>query len=107
MTRRRPGASLRDLEMVLGHRFTDQSLLEEALTHPSLSGANRGKVRKQPRNYERLEFLGDRVLGLVVAHLLLERFPGDMEGPLTRRLNAMVRMESLAAVGGRLDLKRW
>lgn len=107
MTRTRWGASLSDLETVLGHRFTDRSLLEEALTHPSVSGANRGQRRKQPRNYERLEFLGDRVLGLAAAHLLLEQFPADAEGPLTRRLNALVRMESLAAVGGKLDLKRW
>lgn len=107
MTPPRLGARLADLETVLGHRFANRSLLEEALTHPSVAGASRGKRQKQPRNYERLEFLGDRVLGLAAAHLLLERFPADAEGPLTRRLNALVRTESVAVVGSKLDLKRW
>jgi ribonuclease III len=107
MTARRAGASLRELEAVLGHRFARRSLLEEALTHPSVVGANRAPERRYPRTYERLEFLGDRVLALVAAHLLIEQFPTDAEGALTRRLNAMVRMESLATIGAKLGLERW
>jgi ribonuclease III len=92
-----------DLETALGYRFREPGRLEEALTHSSMSGA-RGK---RVRTYERLEFLGDRVLGLIVAHLLIERFPEDAEGALTQRQVAMVRRESLAAVAAGLDLGRW
>ena len=88
------------LERDLGHRFADPALLEAALTHPSL-----GRVR-DPVRYERLEFLGDRVLGLVVAELLLERFPREDEGALTERLHALVRRETLVMVGERLGLDR-
>ena len=94
---------LGDLEDRLGHRFAEPHLLEEALTHGSvLGGPGAGH-----RTYERLEFLGDRVLGLVVAHLLLARFPTDAEGALTHRLVALVRRESLTAVATGLDLGRW
>jgi ribonuclease-3 len=90
------------LEERLGHRFEAPHLLDEALTHGSaLGGPGIG------RTYERLEFLGDRVLGLVVAHLLVQRFPDDAEGALTHRLVALVRRESLTAVATGLDLGRW
>ena len=92
-----------ELELVLGYRFRQPRMLEEALTHASVLGA-RGRGA---RTYQRLEFLGDRVLGLVVAHLLLERFPDDAEGALTHRLVAMVRQESLAAIATRLGLRQW
>ena len=56
--------------------------------------------------YERLEFLGDRVLGLVIANWLLERFPAEREGALARRLASLVRWETLSAVAGTFDLGR-
>jgi len=68
------------LERTLGRRPDDQASFERALTHGS-QGAD---------NYERLEFLGDRVLGLVMAEWLFERFPGEPEGQLSKRLNALV-----------------
>ena len=67
-------------EDALGHRFDDQALLAQALTHPS---------HGQP-DYQRLEFLGDRVLGLAMAAWLFERFPREPEGKLSGRLNALV-----------------
>jgi ribonuclease III len=82
------------LAAVLDHRFERPALLQEALTHPSAAG-RRGRLR---RGYERLEFLGDRVLGLIVAELLFERFPSESEGDLTRRQAALVRREALIAV---------
>jgi ribonuclease III len=81
------------LAPVLGHSFTDPSLLVEALTHGSAASPGR-------KAYERLEFLGDRVLGLVIAEALWRRFPDEAEGPLTRRHTQLVRRETLAAVGG-------
>ena len=76
----------------LGHEFTHRELLIEALTHPS-AARRRGRLR---RGYDRLEFLGDRVLGLIVAELLWRRFPQEAEGELTRRHTDLVRHEALA-----------
>ncbi|WP_240325519.1 ribonuclease III [Sphingomonas mesophila] len=77
------------LENALGHRPADPALFEQALTHGSHGGAS----------YERLEFLGDRVLGLVVADWLYERFPDEPEGMMSRRYNALVARETCAEVG--------
>ena len=70
-----------------------------ALTHASAHKNNRTRS-----DYERLEFLGDRVLGLVVAEILLERFPDAPEGHLARHLNRLVRKETCAAVAEDIDL---
>lgn len=80
---------------IAGYRFTKPSLLDEALTHPSLSGSY---------NYQRLEFLGDRVLGLSIATWLLEVYPKDAEGKLNRRFTALVRRETLAEIARDLKL---
>jgi len=88
------------LEAVLGHRFGRPTLLIEALTHPSTP--QRDAAARH--GYERLEFLGDRVLDLIVAQLLWERFPDDDEGALTRRQVALVRRETLAAVAREIGL---
>ncbi len=72
----------------LGHAFTDKALLSRALTHASADAV---------RSNERLEFLGDRVLGLVIADKLHRMFPDDAEGVLALKLNALVRREACAA----------
>ncbi|OAN50815.1 ribonuclease III [Paramagnetospirillum marisnigri] len=79
---------------VLGHRFARPELLTQALTHPSISQGR----RKQSAPYERLEFLGDRVLGLVVADMLFNAFPDEAEGALARRFTGLVRREAVARV---------
>lgn len=81
---------LRILEDRLGYTFTSRALLEEALTHVS---AGQGGL-----SYQRLEFLGDRVLGLVVSSMLFSAFPKAPEGELSRRLADLVRKESCADV---------
>ncbi len=78
------------LEARIGHRFSDSTLLERALTHSSLSAG--GKVR----DLERLEFLGDRVLGLLTAEALWRLYPTYEEGELAPMLNALVRKETCA-----------
>lgn len=85
----------------LGHEFTELVLLDEALTHPSI---DKRTANGRRRHYDRLEFLGDRVLGLIVADALIERFPSADAGELARRFNAAVRQESLAEAAMRLDL---
>jgi ribonuclease-3 len=79
-------------ELLLGHRFTRKQLLTEALTHRSAAGA------KGLGSNERLEFIGDRVLGLIVAEWLIERFPAEQEGAMGQRLAALVSGPALAAV---------
>lgn len=78
-------------EQRIGHRFADQSLLTRALTHSSLSGGD-----NTVRDLERLEFLGDRVLGLLTAEELWRRYPHYSEGDMAPRLNALVRKETCA-----------
>jgi ribonuclease-3 len=82
--------ALGPLEDRLGHRFTDRALLKRALTHASLG---------LEVSNERLEFFGDRVLGLIVAERLYAQFPAEMEGGLAVRLNALVRREACAKAG--------
>ncbi|MDA8364903.1 MAG: ribonuclease III [Gammaproteobacteria bacterium] len=78
----------------LGYVFSDSGLLGRALTHRSKGG----------RNYERLEFLGDSVLGLVIADALYRRFPGLSEGELTRVRAGLVRRETLARLARDVDI---
>jgi ribonuclease-3 len=94
-----------DLSETLGHRFARPDLLIEALTHASAVSRQRGR-RSANQGYERLEFLGDRVLGLVVAEMLWRRFPGENEGALTRRHTQLVRRETLAEIARVVDLGR-
>ena len=107
--------SAKELRHIIGYEFNGHELLEEALTHPSaLVPERRRRRRPTPvkRDYERLEFLGDRVLGLVIADHLWRRFEGEPEGDLTRRHTHLVRREALVRVaetiglGGYLVLSR-
>jgi len=86
----------------LGHKFKTPGLLDDALTHPSLAGFGRRKKGAMP--YERLEFLGDRVLGLVIAEWLYEKYPDAKEGDLAKRHAALVNREALRAVAKEIGL---
>ncbi len=84
----------------IGVTLKDVDTLTSALSHKSAShGRDIG--------YERLEFLGDRILGLCVADMLMKAFPKEPEGDLSRRLNALVRQETLAEIGEEMDLKKY
>jgi ribonuclease-3 len=87
-----------ELEARLGHTFTDRLLLERALTHVSAAAGEAGQSN------QRLEFLGDRVLGLSVAEMLYKTFPGAPEGELSRRLSDLVRRETCSSLAERWDL---
>ncbi len=88
------------LEQDLGHRFRRPELLTQALTHPSVAQT----PGERAATYERLEFLGDRVLGLVIARLLFETFPDEPEGDLAPRFTNLVRREGLARVAADIGL---
>jgi ribonuclease-3 len=88
-------AAFEELYRRIGHAFARRELLELAVTHRSAAPRRDGRILAN----ERLEFLGDRVLGLVIAELLLDRHAEEDEGQLSRRLHALVRREALARVG--------
>jgi ribonuclease-3 len=101
-----PGRSRSELAAIerrIGHRFAGKALLQEALTHSSATRSGR-RVR---RSNERLEFLGDRVLDLVIAALLFARFPGEGEGALSQRQAGLVRRETLAEIAAALGIGEW
>ena len=86
------------LETRLGRRFRDPELLRLALTHAGVAG--------RLESNERLEFLGDRVLGLIVAGMLYERFPNETEASLALRFVAAARRETLTEIAETLHLER-
>lgn len=86
---------LDQLQQRINHRFADQALLQAAMTHASMGLAG---------NYERLEFLGDRILGLVMAEILYTTFPLESEGDLAKRHAALVQGELLAIIAREISL---
>lgn len=100
-------SDLTELAEAVGHRFGDMGRLAGAVTHPSLGGLERASGGVAPgAAYERLEFLGDRVLGLAIAQWLLERYPDEREGDLARRHAALVRRDALGRVAEAIGLGR-
>ena len=91
------GGELAAFQARLGHRFADEGLLVRALTHASVTGPGR-------QSNERLEFLGDRVLGLVIAEAMLDQDADAGEGRIAPRFNALVRKEACADVARAVDL---
>ena len=92
------------LEARIGHKFADPALLTTAFTHVSALKPTRKKGDKRGDSYQRLEFLGDHVLGLVVSDMLYRAFPRADEGELSKRLADLVRKESCADVATSLGL---
>ena len=97
--RRRTVKSIAALEETLDYGFSNPELLQRALTHSSARARGRNS-----HDYERLEILGDRVLGLVIAELLAECFPEAREGDLARQFNKLVRRETCAEVAAGMNL---
>jgi len=97
MSRRGADQAVERLQGVLGHRFARPELLLRALTHPSAATAAR-------QNNQRLEFLGDRVLGLIVAEALLRAYPDEAEGTVAPRHAALVQGSTLAEVASEIGL---
>jgi ribonuclease-3 len=92
-------AEVTALEVRLGHSFASPDLLEQALTHASV-----GEGARKVLNNERLEFLGDRVLGLFTAEVLMAQFPTAREGDLSQRYNMLVNREACARSARRMGL---
>jgi len=84
----------------IGYRFSDRNLLLESLTHPSLNA----RQTARSRDYQRLEFLGDAVIQLLITRELFQSFPEDSEGPLTRKRSALTRGKFLARLAREIGL---
>ena len=98
MAKLKPDRSLDELERRIGVKLADRARLERAVTHSSLRGGSNAS------SYERLEFLGDRVLGLVIAEKLFEMFPKATEGEMSLRLNSLVSAEACAEIADEIGL---
>ena len=92
---------IKDLEIAIGYQFKNITLLQNALTHSSYANEH---WHNSLKSNERLEFLGDSVLGMVVAQYLYRTFPNRLEGDLTRMRADMVCEGSLARIAQRIDL---
>ncbi len=89
--------SFDELNNILGHKFSNEDLLSNALTHRSVGG----------KNYERLEFLGDSILSFVIAAELFEHYPEAAEGDLSRLRASLVNKEALANISNEIRLGDW
>ncbi len=92
-------ASLEELQKLLGYRFKDTSLLYQAISHRSILSAN--------LSYERLEFLGDRVLGLIIAKHLFSDFKNEDQGKLTKRFHAQAKQTKLNEIALKIGLQKF
>jgi ribonuclease-3 len=85
------------VENNLLYHFKNKELLQQALLIPS-------KAKTKQQSYERLEFLGDRVIALVIAHILFEKYPDEQQGDLSKRFVALVRKETLSEIAENIEL---
>ena len=90
--------NINQIEKKIKFKFLDKKLLKTALTHKSHNSKN---------NYEKLEFVGDRVLGLVIANKLLELYPNEKEGSLDKKLANLVNKKTCFQIGKKLDIDKY
>ena len=88
----------KDLEKIIKYSFKNNLLLSQSLTHKSFNNIN---------NNEKLEFLGDRVLGLVISQKLLEKFPNEQEGIIDKKFANLVNKKTCSSIAGKLNLKKF
>ncbi len=92
--------ALQQIEQIIGYKFSNRNLLQKAFAHSSA-------VDNRLISNERLEFLGDSVLAVVICQILFERFPGHLEGDLTKTKSVLVSRRSCAQVSKRLGLQKF
>lgn len=97
---------LKQLKQICKHYFKNINLVTQAFTHASFF-ANSSQAKNNELNYERLEFLGDRVLGIIIANLLYELFPQAKEGELSKRFNALVNTDRCSAMAQKTNLVKF
>ncbi|AIL64884.1 Ribonuclease 3 [Rickettsiales bacterium Ac37b] len=95
---------IEQISNIIGYKFNNDDLLVEALTHPSLSALNHNKNILKQGNYERLEFLGDAVLGLIITEFLINEYGNEREGALAKRRSALICGEALSEIATQIGL---
>ena len=83
------------LEEIISYNFKDKQLLKNALIHPSYVSENKKKLTRETSDFERLEFLGDRVLGLAISSIIFKKFNKNNEGDLSKKLSYLVQKNFL------------
>ena len=89
--------SFKELEEILNYNFKNKNILHKALTHKSFDSIN---------NNEKLEFLGDRVLGLIISEKLLKKFPNEKEGIIDKKFANLVNKKTCSLIGKSMNLKK-
>ena len=89
---------LKEIEQILEYAFKNKNLLHQALTHKSFDNQT---------NNEKLEFLGDRVLGLVISKTLLEKFPDEKEGIIDKKYANLVNKKTCVSIAKKINLKKF
>lgn len=95
---------IEQISNIIGYKFNNVQLLLEALTHPSLSALSHNKNVSKQDNYERLEFLGDAVLGLIITEFLINEYGNEREGALAKRRSALICGEALSEIASQIGL---
>ena len=94
---------IKQLEEIISYKFKDKKLLENALIHPSFITENKKKILKEVSDFERLEFLGDRVLGLAISSIIYKKFNKNNEGDLSKKLSYLVQKNFLYKISTNLE----
>ena len=95
------------LEEIISYNFKDKQLLKSALVHPSYVSENKRKIIKETSDFERLEFLGDRVLGLAISSIIFKKFHKNNEGDLSKKLSYLVQKNFLHKISTKLKLEKF
>ena len=95
------------LEEIISYNFKDKQLLKSALIHPSYVSENKKKLIREISDFERLEFLGDRVLGLAISSIIFKKFHKNNEGDLSKKLSYLVQKNFLYKISTKLKLEKF
>ena len=95
------------LEKIISYNFKDKHLLKSALVHPSYVSENKKKLIREISDFERLEFLGDRVLGLAISSIIFKKFNKNNEGDLSKKLSYLVQRNFLHKIAINLKIDRF
>jgi len=99
--------TINQLEEIISYSFKNKKLLENALIHPSYITENKKKIVKDISDFERLEFLGDRVLGLAISSIIYKKFNKNNEGDLSKKLSYLVQRNFLHKISINLKIERF
>ena len=95
------------LEEIISYNFKDKQLLKNALVHPSYVSENKKKISRETSDFERLEFLGDRVLGLAISSIIFNKFNKNNEGDLSKKLSYLVQKNFLYKISLNLRFEKF